>query len=136
MDAITSLVKNTYTLLSVELNTTVDELFNYLLTGHDPETKFTKSRLDVLDLSLQLNARQIELHAKDEQLTSEQINELAARVTQQLTSILLSEGRNVVNWEGASTIAKHACLFVAGDKYNRETVLWLHDVVKYAVLLN
>jgi len=136
MEAITGLVKNTYALLSVELGVEVDELFNFLLTGHDPETKFTKTRLDVLDLSLQLTRKQIDLHTKDEKLTDEQVNELSARVTQQLTSTLLSEARRVIQWEGATPIAEQACLFVTGKNFDPEIIIWLHNVVNYAVLLN
>jgi len=136
MDAITSLVKNTYALLSVDLNVSIDELFNYLLTGYNPEEKFTQSRLDILDIAMKLTSRQIELHARDEDLNDEQITQLSARVTQQLTSTLLSEGRNVTHWEGASPIAEGACLFATGKLFGVETIMWLHDTVGYAVLLN
>lgn len=136
MDTINSLVKNTLALLSVEFDCSIDELFNFLLTGYDPETKFSKTRLEILDVSMKINKRQVELHAKDEQITDEQVEQLAARVTQQLTSTLLSEGRNVNQWEGATPIAEHACLFVTGNTFNVENVIWLHNTVGYAVLLN
>lgn len=136
MEAINSLAKNTFALLSVELGYSIDELFNYLLTGYNPDNKFTKTRLEISDLSVELNKRQIELHSNEEKPTEEQVTQLATRITQQLTSTLLSEGRSVTHWEGASPIVEQSGIIVTGTNYNRESILWLHDTVGYAVILN
>lgn len=130
-----TLVKENLMLLSVELNVTVDELYNFLLTGYDPSTKFTKTRLEILETSSQLTKRRFELDPSEEKPTDEQIDAICSKISSQLTSVLLAEGKDVVRWDGATPIVENAGLFVNGTSYDIDTIVWLHRVVKYAVLL-
>ena len=111
------------------------ELFNYLLTGYNPEEKFTRTRVNLLEELTEINKHQLR-ELKTEQLDEEKIEAFAKRITQSCTSALLSDGIDIPQFEGATPIVEEACLMVTGTKYNPEAVIWLHKVVGYGILLH
>ncbi len=116
----------------------VSEMYNYVLTGYNPESKFTESRSELL-AQLSEVIRQIIVDSlkdnEDENITEEKIEQSAIGFTNQFMNIYLNENKTfpIQQWEGATPVVEDGCVVVNEDFYV-EVIEWLRRI-GYNILL-
>jgi len=115
----------------------VSELYNYVLTGYNPDSKFTESRAEILG-QLKDEIKQIitnGLKDNDAEITEERIEQSAFGFTNQFMNIYLNENQTfpIQQWEGATPIVDDSCVVIVGT-YDVDVIEWLRKI-GYNVLL-
>ena len=118
----------------------VCELYNFILTGYNPDDKFSTdddSRMQLLTALSEIIKDTLTQIIPVEEQKEEVIEKALQRVVGSVLGVYISEGVTtpVHQWDGATIVTKNSVLIVSGNVYDEPTVSWLHKTVGYTVLL-
>ena len=117
----------------------VSELYNYVLTGYNPDSKFTEGRSEMLsqlsDVIKQILVDSLKGNKDAEEITEEKIEQSAIGFTNQFMNIYLNENKTfpIQQWDGATPIVEDGCVVVNED-FDVDVIDWLRKI-GYNVLL-
>lgn len=114
----------------------VSDLYNYILTGYNPDERFTNTRTELLTQLCSI-VKQIITDGlpEDSDITEEKIEQSAVGFTNQFINIYLNEKVTfpIHQWEGATPVIEDGCILIH-ESYDTDMIEWLRKV-GYNVLL-